>query len=150
LILGVGLDLLGLGALADVMPGLTTVEATAITDVARSCIRLWSLLLSISELEVPEGLPCDGFIVQRPVEDWWDGFGTFFFTKQNFLFVPLPGVKPDGLFLSLWAFFMASSWEIALFTSSWKFSGSNRFNRSYNLPSCPSQNLSIFFASESM
>jgi hypothetical protein len=53
LILGVGLDLLGFGALADVMPGLTTVEATAIADVARRCIRLWSLLLSISELEVP-------------------------------------------------------------------------------------------------
>jgi hypothetical protein len=50
---GVGLDLLGLGGLADVMPGLTTVEATAITDVARRCIRLWSQLLSISELEVP-------------------------------------------------------------------------------------------------
>jgi hypothetical protein len=39
-VLGVGLDLLGLGGLADVMPGLTTVEATAITDVARRCIRL--------------------------------------------------------------------------------------------------------------
>jgi hypothetical protein len=51
-ILGVGLDLLGLGALADVMPGLTTVETTTITEVARRCIRLWSLLLSISELEV--------------------------------------------------------------------------------------------------
>jgi hypothetical protein len=53
LILGVGLDLLGLGALADVMPGLTTVETTAITDIARRCIRLWSPLLNISELEVP-------------------------------------------------------------------------------------------------
>jgi hypothetical protein len=53
LILGVGLDLLGFGALTDVMPGLTTVEATAITDIARRCTRLWSLLLSISELEVP-------------------------------------------------------------------------------------------------
>jgi hypothetical protein len=53
LILGVGLDLLGFGALADVMPGLTTVETTAITDVARRCIRLWNLLLSISKLEVP-------------------------------------------------------------------------------------------------
>jgi hypothetical protein len=53
LILGAGLDLHGFGEIADVMPGLTTVEATAITDVARRCIRLWSLLLSISELEVP-------------------------------------------------------------------------------------------------
>jgi hypothetical protein len=53
LILGVGLDLLGFGAIADVMPGLTTVETASITDVARRCIRLWSLLLSISELEVP-------------------------------------------------------------------------------------------------
>jgi hypothetical protein len=47
----------------------------------------------------------DGFIVQRPVEDCWDGFGTFFFTKRNFLQVPLPGAKPDALFVSLWAFF---------------------------------------------
>jgi hypothetical protein len=53
LILGVGLDLLGFGAIVDVMPGLTTVEATVITDVVRRCTRLWSLLLSISELEVP-------------------------------------------------------------------------------------------------
>jgi hypothetical protein len=52
-ILGIGLDLLGLGELANVMPGLTTVEAMTITDVAKRCIRLWSLLLSISELEVP-------------------------------------------------------------------------------------------------
>jgi hypothetical protein len=35
------------------MPELTTVETTAITDVARRCIRLCSLLLSIPELEVP-------------------------------------------------------------------------------------------------
>jgi hypothetical protein len=53
LILWVGLDLLGLGAITDVMPWLTTVETTAITDVAKGCIRLWSLLLSISKLEVP-------------------------------------------------------------------------------------------------
>jgi hypothetical protein len=53
LILRVGLDLLGFGAIADVMPGLTTVEATTITNVVRRCIRLRSLLLSISELEVP-------------------------------------------------------------------------------------------------
>jgi hypothetical protein len=53
LILRVGLDLLGFGAITDVMPWLTTVETTAITNVARRCIRLWSLLLSISELEVP-------------------------------------------------------------------------------------------------
>jgi hypothetical protein len=91
----------------------------------------------------------DGFIVQRPVEDGWDELGTFFFTKRNFLPVPLPGAKPDILFLSPWAFFIASSWEIALFTSSWKFVGSSRFSRSYNLPSSPSRNLSIFFASVS-
>jgi hypothetical protein len=48
-----GLVLLGFGAIVDVMPWLTTVEATTITSVARRCIRLWSLLLSISELEVP-------------------------------------------------------------------------------------------------
>jgi hypothetical protein len=52
LILWVGLDLLGLGAITDVMHWLTTVERTVITNVARRCIRLWSLLLSISELEV--------------------------------------------------------------------------------------------------
>jgi hypothetical protein len=55
MILQVGLDLPGLGTLADVMPRLATVEATAITNVARRCIRLWSLLLSITELEVPCG-----------------------------------------------------------------------------------------------
>jgi hypothetical protein len=53
LILWVGLDLLGFGAIVDVMPWLTTVETTTIADVARRCIRLWNLLLSISELEVP-------------------------------------------------------------------------------------------------
>jgi hypothetical protein len=52
LILRVGLDLLRLGAITDVMPWLTTVETTAITSVARRCIRLSSLLLSISALEV--------------------------------------------------------------------------------------------------
>jgi hypothetical protein len=47
----------------------------------------------------PEGLPCDGFIVQHPVEDCWDGLGTFFFMKRNFLLVPLPEAKLDmGLF----------------------------------------------------
>jgi hypothetical protein len=55
LILWVGLDLPGLGTLADVMPRLTIVVATTITNVARRCIRLWSLLLSIAELEVPYG-----------------------------------------------------------------------------------------------
>jgi hypothetical protein len=80
-ILWVGLDLLGLGAFTDVMRWLSTVETTVITSVARRCIRLCILLLSISELEVPEGLPWDGFIVQRPIKDCWDGFGTFFFTK---------------------------------------------------------------------
>jgi hypothetical protein len=131
------------------MPRLTTVEEMTITNVARRFIRLWSLLLSIAELEVPCGLLWDGFIVQHLVEDGWDGLGTFFFTKRNFLQVPLPGTKPDILFLSLWAFFIASSWEIALFTSSWKFAGSSRFRRSYNLPSSPSRNLSIFFSSVS-
>jgi hypothetical protein len=53
LILRVGFDLPGLGTITDVMPRLTTVEATAITHVVRRCIRLWSLLLSISELEIP-------------------------------------------------------------------------------------------------
>jgi hypothetical protein len=53
LILWVGLDLLGLGAITDVILWLTTVETTVITNVARRCIRLWSLLLSISKLEVP-------------------------------------------------------------------------------------------------
>jgi hypothetical protein len=53
LILWVGLDLLGFGAIADVMPWWNTVEATTITNVDRRCIRLWSLLLSISKLEVP-------------------------------------------------------------------------------------------------
>jgi hypothetical protein len=129
------------------MPRLTTIEATMITNVARRCIRLWSLLLSIAEF--PVGLLWDGFIVQRPVEDGWDGLGTFLFTKRNFLPVLLPGKKPDILFLSPWAFFIASTWEIALFTSSWKFAGSSRFSRSYNLPSSPSRNLSIFLASES-
>jgi hypothetical protein len=37
------------------MPRLTAVEAMTITNVARRCIRLWSLLLSIAELEVPCG-----------------------------------------------------------------------------------------------
>jgi hypothetical protein len=37
------------------MSRLATVEATAITNVARRCIRLRSLLLSIAELEVPCG-----------------------------------------------------------------------------------------------
>jgi hypothetical protein len=36
----VGLVLLGLGAITDVMPWLTTVETTAITDVTWGCIRL--------------------------------------------------------------------------------------------------------------
>jgi hypothetical protein len=53
LILWVGLDLFGLGTIIDVMPWLTTVVTTAITDVMWGCIRLWSLLLSVAELEVP-------------------------------------------------------------------------------------------------
>jgi hypothetical protein len=55
LILGVGLDLPGLGTITDVMPRLTTVVATTVTNVARRCIGLWTLLLSIAELEVPCG-----------------------------------------------------------------------------------------------
>jgi hypothetical protein len=51
--MGFGLDLPGFGTITDVMPRLTTIEATAITNVARRCIRLWNLLLSISELEIP-------------------------------------------------------------------------------------------------
>jgi hypothetical protein len=82
------------------MPRLTTVVAMTITNIARRCIRLWSLLLSIAELEVPVGLLWGGFIVQRPVEDCWDGPGTFFFTKRKFLPVPLPEAKPGILFLS--------------------------------------------------
>jgi hypothetical protein len=53
LILWVGLVLLGLGAITDVMPWLTTIETAVITDVMWGCIRLWSLLLSVAELEVP-------------------------------------------------------------------------------------------------
>jgi hypothetical protein len=49
----VGLVLLGLGAITDVMPWLTTVEIMAITDAVWGCIRLWSLLLSVAELKVP-------------------------------------------------------------------------------------------------
>jgi hypothetical protein len=37
-------------------PGLATVVATTITNVARRSIRLWSLLLGTAELEVPCGL----------------------------------------------------------------------------------------------
>jgi hypothetical protein len=53
LILWVGLVLLGFGAITDIVPRLTTVETTAITDVTWGYIRLGSLLLSIAELEVP-------------------------------------------------------------------------------------------------
>jgi hypothetical protein len=53
LILLVGLFLLGLGAITDVVPWLNTIETAAITDVTWRCIRLWSLLLSVAELEVP-------------------------------------------------------------------------------------------------
>jgi hypothetical protein len=53
LILLVGLVLLGLGAITDVVPWLTTIETAAITDVTWGYIRLWSLLLSVAELEVP-------------------------------------------------------------------------------------------------
>jgi hypothetical protein len=53
----------------------------------------------------PEDLPWDGFIVQCPVEDCWDGLGTLFFTERKFMLVTLLEAKPDGLFLSLWDFF---------------------------------------------
>jgi hypothetical protein len=48
-----GLVLLGLGAITDVVPWLTTVETAGVTNVAWECIRLWGLLLSVAELEVP-------------------------------------------------------------------------------------------------
>jgi hypothetical protein len=47
------LVLLGLRAITDVVPWLTTIEIATITDVTWGYIRLWSLLLSIAELEVP-------------------------------------------------------------------------------------------------
>jgi hypothetical protein len=47
-----GLVLLRLVAKIDVVPWLTTIETTAITDVMWGCIRLWSLLLSTAELKV--------------------------------------------------------------------------------------------------
>jgi hypothetical protein len=53
LILLVGLVLLGLRAITDVVPWLTTVETATIIDVTWAYIRLWSLLLSVAELEVP-------------------------------------------------------------------------------------------------
>jgi hypothetical protein len=53
LILLVGLVLLGLVEITDVVPQLTTIETAEITDVTWGYIRLWSLLLSIAELEVP-------------------------------------------------------------------------------------------------
>jgi hypothetical protein len=56
LILRVGLHLPGLGTLINVVPWLATVVATTISNIARRCIRLWSLLLGIAELEVPCGL----------------------------------------------------------------------------------------------
>jgi hypothetical protein len=53
LILRVGLVLLGLGAITDIVPWLTTIETEAITNVTWGYIRLWSLLLSVEALEVP-------------------------------------------------------------------------------------------------
>jgi hypothetical protein len=55
LILRVGPDLPGPCALIDEMPRVATIVATTITNVARRCIRLWSLLLGTAELEVPCG-----------------------------------------------------------------------------------------------
>jgi hypothetical protein len=55
LILRVGLDLPGLGTLTNVVPWLATVVATTISNIARGCIRLWTLLLGTAELEVPCG-----------------------------------------------------------------------------------------------
>jgi hypothetical protein len=51
--LWVGLVLLRFGVVTDIVPRLTKVETAAITDVTWRCIRLWSLLLSVAELEVP-------------------------------------------------------------------------------------------------
>jgi hypothetical protein len=53
LILLDGLVLLGLGAITDVVPWLTTIETAVIIDVTWGCSRLWSLLLSTAELKVP-------------------------------------------------------------------------------------------------
>jgi hypothetical protein len=53
LILLDGLVLLVLGAITDVVPRLTIIETAAITDVTWGYIRLWSLLLSVAEMEVP-------------------------------------------------------------------------------------------------
>jgi hypothetical protein len=53
LILWVGLVLLGLRAVIDIIPQLSTIVTTAFTGVTRECVRLGSLLLSIAELEVP-------------------------------------------------------------------------------------------------
>jgi hypothetical protein len=52
LILQIGLVLLGFGAVTDIVPRLTTVEIVAVTDVMWWCIRIWSVLLSVAELEV--------------------------------------------------------------------------------------------------
>jgi hypothetical protein len=53
LILLIGLVLPGLGAITDVVLRLTTIETTTIIDVTWEYIRLWSLLRSVAELEVP-------------------------------------------------------------------------------------------------
>jgi hypothetical protein len=53
------------------------------------------------ELKFPEGLLCEGFIVQRPVEDGWDALGTVFFTKRNILLVLLPKAKQACRFSSI-------------------------------------------------
>jgi hypothetical protein len=97
-----------LEAIIDIVPRLSTNVTTAIVGVAWGCVRLGSLLLSVANWKFPEGLLCEGLIVQHQVEDCWDKLGMFFFRKQNFLLVPQPEAKPACLFLSLWAFFIAS------------------------------------------
>jgi hypothetical protein len=102
LILQVGIVLLGHGAVIDIVTRLSTIVTAVFTGVTWGSVGLGSLLLSVAELEIfPKGFIYDGFIVQRPVEDCWDELGTFFFTKQNFLLVPLPEAKPACLFLYL-------------------------------------------------
>jgi uncharacterized membrane protein YczE len=53
LILLVGLVLFGFGAITNIVPQLTTIETTVITDVTWGYIRLGKLLLRVAKLEVP-------------------------------------------------------------------------------------------------
>jgi hypothetical protein len=52
LFLWVGLVLSGFGAVIDIMHWLPTIVTVAFTGVTWGCVRLGSLLLSITELEV--------------------------------------------------------------------------------------------------